>query len=169
MALEILVEKFGFEPNQQVVFDALKSPSYECVRTGIDLLATHRKDTILTILPSFEAIPSESLQRTIASIYAEQINLNYNAYFAANLGRFAYSKRLFRNLYLQYLIKQNAIICKEGVEVLATYYNQSSDSDKANTLLNFLNQWKLKSENKDFFESIDFKDFYTKIEAATKI
>lgn len=169
MALEALVEKFGFEPNQQLVLDGLKSPSYECVRTSIDLLASHRKDTILTILPSFEALPSESLQRTIASIYSEQINLNYNAYFAANLGRFTYSKRVFRNLYLQYLIKQNAILGKEAIGVLASYYQQSTESDKANTLLNFLNQWKAKSENKEFFESVEFKDFYTKIEAATRI
>ncbi len=168
-ALEVLVEKFGYEKHQEKVFAALQSPSYEMLKTGIEILAEHQEDTLLLLLPQFESLNNEAVQKTIASVYAKQINLNYNAYFAANLGRFGYAKRAMRNSYLQYLIKQNAVFCKEAILVLDTHFEHSTDSDKANTLLNFLNQWKAKSDGKDFFDSTDFKDFYAKVEAATKI
>jgi len=168
-ALEVLVEKFGYEKHQAKVFDAFQSPSYEMLKTGIQILADHQKDTLLLMLPQFESLNNDAVQKAIASVYAKQANLNYNAYYAANLGRFGYAKRAMRNSYLQYLIKQNGFICKEAILVLETHFEQSTEADIANTLLNFLNQWKAKSVAKDFFESADFKDFYDKVEAATRI
>jgi ATPase subunit of ABC transporter with duplicated ATPase domains len=107
---------------------------------------------------------------TLAGIYAEQLNINYNAFFAANLGKFTYGKRSIMNAYLKYLSQQGGeVICKEALEVLEVYFNQSSDADKANTILNFLNQWKRKSKLEGFFEGEGFKAFYAKMEAATKI
>jgi hypothetical protein len=168
-ALEVLVEKFGYEKHQAKVFDAFQSPSYEMLKTGIQILADHQKDTLLLMLPQFESLNNDAVQKAIASVYAKQANLNYNAYYAANLGRFGYAKRAMRNSYLQYLTKQNGFICKEAILVLETHFEQSTEADIANTLLNFLNQWKVKSVAKDFFESADFKDFYAKVEAATRI
>ena len=168
-ALEVLVEKYGYAKYKEEVWKALYSPSYGMVRTAIEILYEYQADTLLGLLSSYEKLNSQEIIVTLAGIYAEQENINYNSFFAANLGRFTYGKRSIMNAYLKYLSQQGEVICKEALEVLEIYHTQSSDADKANTILNFLNQWKRKSKLEGFFEGEGFKAFYAKMEAATKI
>lgn len=120
---------------------ALNDSSYQVVSTAIGLLASLHADTALLFASRLEHEPSGELQETLSDIYAGKRTPQKLNYFKSVLGKFGlYRHAIFRN-FCDYLSTLEGQETMNGLSLLKSYVQQSSDKDLPLKTERFLNKW----------------------------
>lgn len=160
LAMQVLAERYSnTSKHHDVYFANLREASYGRVATALELLYKDLPDTTLFLAKRYENLPSGSIQRVVAMMYAKTANPGYINYFDANLGKHGVWRRSILSSYNQYVINLPLANYPKAFQVIKNYYQQNSDEGKADYTLSFMENWKQKSTHTSFFDSAEVKQF----------
>lgn len=139
----------GNGPGQKdLLLRGLSDSSYEVMSYCLQGLVRLDVNLALASCEKLESEPSAVIQRTIGWIYAANATDNRNRYFSSVLGKYRMMRHQLLNAYAQYLKQQKESVVREGLEILRSYYLQSSDRDKADRMQQVLLQLELSANAK---------------------
>ncbi|MDP3929405.1 MAG: M1 family metallopeptidase [Bacteroidota bacterium] len=132
---------------EPIVLAGLNDSSYQVVSTCLQALFESEPDQGILACEKLEQVPSASIQKRIAWIYAAQVTGGKNNYFKSVLGKFGFSRNSILSAYGKYLGAQNVTELSEGLLILTRYFETNSDRDKAKQMQSVLQEISDRSEH----------------------
>ena len=134
--------KSKWELAEPIIRSGLKDSSFAVVATCLQALFEAEPDQGIVACGELEHLPSATLQKRIAWIYASQVASNKNAYFKSILGKFGFNRNAILSAYGKYLSGESVDELQVGLQILTEYYLTNSDRDKAKHMESVLQEIK---------------------------